>query len=381
MHYRALNQLTRTPNTPWSLRMAASALSRYPVHLGQWHYKDGLLFTAIFRLWEQTGDEQYWHSLKAYVDHCVDASGAIRDYTIGEYNLDQINAGKVLFPVYKATSEDRYRQAIFSLREQLRGQPRTHEGAFWHKNIYPFQTWLDGIYMAGPFYAQFAATFDEQDSFADIIFQIIAIEKHTRDPQSGLLYHAWDESRQQRWANPETGCSPHFWSRAIGWYVMALVDVLDYLPQDHASRKDLVEILERTISAVTRVQDETTGLWWQVLDQGGRQGNYLEASGTCMYVYAIARGVRGGYLPDRWLAVATKGFKGLLKHMVTVDDEGQVDLHGICASAGLGGSPYRDGSFEYYVSEPVSTNDLHGVGSFILAAAEMELARDSGKKS
>lgn len=381
MHYKALSHLTKTSNTPWSLRMAASALSRYPLPAGQWHYKDGLLFTAMHRLWRQTGDEQYWQTLKAYVDSWVDESGAIRSYRVDEYNLDQINAGKVIFPVYEATGEERYKQALFLLREQLRGQPRTHEGGFWHKQIYPYQTWLDGIYMAGPFYAQFAAVFGEPAIFDDLTFQIGAIEKHTRNPESGLLYHAWDESRQQRWANPHTGCSPHFWSRAIGWYVMAIVDVLDFLPKDHAARQSLIDILVRTITAVASVQDESTGLWWQVLDQGARQGNYLEASGTSMYVYAIAKGVRCGYLAGRWLDVASRGYKGLIAHMIAVDDEGRVDLHGICASAGLGGTPYRDGSFEYYISEPVSTNDLHGVGSFILAAIEMEIVQSGGKKS
>lgn len=381
MHYKALNHLINTASTPWSLRMAASALSRYPLSEGQWHYKDGLLFLAIHRLSQYSGGSQYWHSVQAYADHCVGASGAIRDYSVEEFNLDQINAGKVLFPVYEATGEERYRLAIEHLRDQLRRQPRTQEGGFWHKQIYPFQMWLDGIYMVEPFYAQFAASFGEAVSFEDVAFQIVTIEKHTRDPRTGLLYHAWDESRQQPWADPDTGCSPHFWSRAIGWYVMALVDVLDYFPQDHAARQELIAIFQRTITAVTRVQDKATGLWWQVLDQGDRQGNYLEASGTCMLVYAIMKGVRCGYLARNWLSAAAKGFKGLLAHMVTVDDEGRVDLHGICASAGLGGNPYRDGSFEYYTGEPVATNDLHGVGPFILAAIEMELASTGGPKS
>jgi unsaturated rhamnogalacturonyl hydrolase len=232
--------------------------------------------------------------------------------------------------------------------------------------------WLDGIYMGCPFYAEFAATFDEPAAFDDIAFQIITIEKHTRDPRTGLLYHAWDESCQQRWANPVTGCSPHFWGRAMGWYVMALVDVLDHFPPEHAARQEFLTILQRTLSAVACVQDESTGLWWQVLDQGNRLGNYLEASGTCMIVYAIAKGVRNGYLDESWLPIAARGFEGLLNHLVTVDDEGQINLHGICSSAGLGGNPYRDGSFEYYVSEPIATNDLHGVGAFILAAIEME---------
>jgi unsaturated rhamnogalacturonyl hydrolase len=354
--------------------MAASALKRYSLSESRWHYKDGLLFKGIYQLWQQTGDSSYWDRLAAYVDRYVTASGAIETYTVEEYNIDQINPGKVLFPLYRVTGQERYRQAISLLREQLQGQPRTQEGGFWHKQIYPFQMWLDGIYMGSPFLAEFAATFDEPAAFDDVAFQVITIEKHTRDPRTGLLYHAWDESRRQRWANPVTGCSPHFWSRAIGWYVMAIVDLLDHFPPDHVARQEFQAILERTLSAVARVQDESTGLWWQILDRGGQPGNYLEASGTCMYVYALAKGVRHGYLDPGWLPTAARAFEGLLKHLVTVDDQEQVHLHSICSTAGLGGNPYRDGSFEYYVNEPIITDDLHGVGAFILAAIEIEMA-------
>jgi len=289
-----------------------------------------------------------------------------------EYNIDQINAGKLFFPLFHATKKERYRKAAELLREQLRGHPRTHEGGFWHKKIYPYQMWLDGIYMGSPFYAEFAATFNEPAAFDDVAFQVITIEKHTRDPQTGLLYHAWDESRQMPWADPITGCSPHFWSRAIGWYGMAIVDILDHLPIDHKDRAEFIAILDRTLSAVAKFQDQETGLWWQVLDQGDRHGNYLEASGTCMFIYAIAKGIRNGFLDKSYLPFAEKGFQGLIDHLITVDDEGQINLHGICASAGLGGNPYRDGSYEYYVNERVATNNLHGVGAFILAASEIE---------
>lgn len=374
MPRRVLNQPADTAHTPWSWRTAASALGRYSLADGHWHYKDGLLFTAIYQLSQQRADSRYWHRLSAYVDRYVDTSGGIATYSVEEYNLDQINPGRLLFPLYQATGEERYRRAIWLLREQLRKQPRTREGGFWHKRIYPYQMWLDGIYMNAPFYAQFAATFDELAAFDDIAFQIITIEKHTRDPRTGLLYHAWDESRQQRWADPKTGCSPHFWSRAIGWYAMAIVDVLDHFPEDHPARQELIGIPERIVSALARVQDGATGLWWQVLDLGERPGNYLEASGTSMFVYAIAKAVQRGYLGQNWLPIAVRGFEGLVEHMVTVDEEGQVNLHGVCASAGLGGNPYRDGSFEYYTGEPIATNDLHGVGAFILAATQMEIA-------
>ena len=393
MQHSVLSQLPNTTGMPWSQRIAASALSRYSLANSQWHYKHGLLFKGILHLWERTGDSKYWDNLLTYVDHYITPSGEIKTYTPTEYNIDQINAGKLLFPVFQQTGDARYKKALFSLREQLRIHPRTREGGFWHKKIYPHQMWLDGIYMGSPFLTKFAATFNESAIFDDVAFQITTLEKHTRDPQTGLLYHAWDESRQMPWANPETGCSPHFWSRAIGWYGMAIVDVLDDFPHDHPSRGELIAILNRTLDAVADVQDDPTGLWWQILDQGTRPGNYLEASGTSMFIYAIAKGIRKGYLSPSylspgylsagylspgslaptWVDTAQKAFKGLLDHLVTVDDTGNVNLHGICSTAGLGGTPYRDGSFEYYVGEPIITNDLHGIGSFLLAALEIEI--------
>ena len=358
---------------PWSQRIAASALARYDMSQSHWNYKYGLLLKGVYDLWQQTGNGRYWQALVAFGDRFVGESGEIATYRQADYNIDNINAGKMLFPLYRETGEQRYRLAIDSLREQLRHHPRTNEGGFWHKQIYPYQMWLDGIYMGSVFYAEYAATFAEPEAFDDIAFQFITIEKHTRDPQTGLLYHAWDESRQMPWADPVTGCSAHFWSRAIGWYVMAIVDALDVFPPDHPACAEFVAILERTLTAVSNYQDKATGLWWQVLDQGDRPGNYLEASGTSMYVYAIAKGVRNGYLDKKWLAVANQAFAGLLTHLVTIDDKGLIDLNGICSTAGLGGVPYRDGSFEYYVNEPIITNDLHGIGAFLNAAVQLEM--------
>lgn len=372
MEHRLIGPEVSFSQSTWPQRLAGSALARYKLDQSRWHYKHALLFKGVYHLWERTRDERYWKQVAAYIDRFVTDRGDIRTYHQDEYNIDQINPGKLLFPLYERTGEQRYRLAMDTLREQLRTHPRTKEGGFWHKKIYPNQMWLDGIYMGSVFYAQYAAMFDEPEIFDDVAFQFITIHNHTRDGQSGLLYHAWDESQKMAWADPDTGCSPHFWSRAIGWYVMAIVDVLDIFPTTHPAQSELIAILERTISAVSRYQDETTGLWWQIVDQGDRPNNYLEASGTSMFVYAVVKGVRSGYLSENWLPVAENGFSGLLNHLVTVDDTGHIDLHGICSTAGLGGEPYRDGSFAYYVSEPIITNDLHGVGAFLLAAIEIE---------
>ncbi len=361
---------TSGPSRPWSVRMADSVMRRNaPFH---WHYEYGLMHWALEQVWLKTGDAKYQDYIKRDIDQLADAGENIKTYSAQEYNLDQINPGRIFFPLYRKTGDGKYKQAACLLREQLRGQPRTSEGGFWHKKIYPYQMWLDGIYMASPFYAEFGKTLDEPAAFDDVAQQIIIIEKHTRDSKTGLLYHAWDESKQQRWANPETGCSPHFWGRAMGWYAMAIVDVLDYLPQDHAKRQEILAIFERMIAALVSVQDKSTGLWYQVLDQGNCTDNYLEASGSCMFVYSIAKAVRQGYLPRADLDVAHKGYQGILDNLIRVDEQGLVNLEKTCGGAGLGGTPYRDGSYEYYVGEKIVTNDYKGVGPFILASIEIE---------
>jgi unsaturated rhamnogalacturonyl hydrolase len=358
----------------WSLRMTDSAIARYTSDQAKWHYEHGLLLKAIEQVWRATGEGKYWQFIQTTIDLFVDAAGGIRTYRADEYNLDQINPGKVLFPIWRETDAARYVTALKTLRQQLMYQPRTRSGGFWHKQIYPSQMWLDGIYMASPFYAEYAALFDEPAAFDDVVHQIILLEEHARDARTGLLYHAWDESKQQRWANPLTGCSPHFWGRALGWYAMALVDVLDHLPAEHTSRPHLLAILNRVIEAALKVQDRATGLWYQVLDQGERAGNYLEASASCMFVYVIAKAARKGYVPIEHLAFARQAYQGIVACFVTIDDRGEVNLEGTCSVAGLGGDPYRDGSYEYYISEPIVTNDYKGVGAFILAAVEIEAA-------
>lgn len=359
-------------NQDWSVRMVESVMQRQPRLSDRWRYESGVVLSGIERLCQQFGEPRHWQYLKDNMDAFVAPDGTIHTYNLDEYNLDQINQGRLLFPLFRATLDERYQRAAFRLREQLKKHPRTREGGFWHKKIYPHQMWLDGIYMASPFYAEFGKTFDEPAAFDDVARQIILIEKQTRDDNTGLLYHGWDESKEQRWANPETGCSPNFWGRAMGWYAMALVDVLDYIPSDHSQRPAIIAILRRLASAIANFQDDATGLWYQVLDQGDRTGNYLEASASCMFVYALAKGVGKGYLSTTFIDMAKRGHAAIIKHFVEADQQGLVNLCGICGVAGLGGNPYRDGSFEYYISEPIVTNDHKGVGAFILASVEME---------
>ncbi len=365
---------THSPLNSWSIRTADSIISRYSLPKAEWHYEHGLAVRAIAEVGATSGDDRYLRFADEWVDRFVTADGRIRTYRLDEFNLDQIHPGNLVLRSFQQSGKARHREALKLLRRQLERQPRTSEGGFWHKKIYPYQMWLDGIYMAGPFLARYALAFDDPASLDEALRQMALIECHTRDAQTGLLYHAWDESRRQSWANPVTGCSPHFWGRALGWYVMALVDVLDLLPDDHPGRAELLPILERLSQALVRLQDAGTGLWYQVLDQGSRSGNYLESSVTAMLAYAYAKAVRRGFLSLEYLSAARRAYHGLLENRVRVDAQGQLILDGTCGSAGLGGTPYRDGSYAYYVSEKVATNDFKGLGPFILAALEMEAA-------
>ncbi|HVQ36331.1 MAG TPA: glycoside hydrolase family 88 protein [Pyrinomonadaceae bacterium] len=343
----------------------------------KWSYDQGVVLKGMEALWYATGDGKYFNYIRQGMDHYVNADGTIRTYRLDEFNIDHVNNGKVLLLLYKVTGQEKYRKAAALLREQLKTHPRTSEGGFWHKKIYPSQMWLDGLYMGEPFYAEYAATFHEDAAFDDIAKQFKLMEVHSRDSKTGLLYHGWDESKQQRWANPTTGRSPNFWGRAMGWYAMALVDTLDHFPEQHPQRGELLAILKRLATAVEKYQDQKSGLWYQVLDKGGAKGNYLESSAACMFVYALAKGVHRGYLPAAYLKVARKGYQGISKEFIQADGQG-VDLKGTVSVAGLGGNPYRDGSYEYYLSEKVITNDPKGVGAFLLASVEMEKDQKQG---
>ena len=355
----------------WSVCMADSVMQRQPEITGRWNYEWGLGLKAILEVWRVTGDNQYFDYVKRNLDRYVLPDGSMKSYQADEYNIDLINPGKLLFPLYQITGDERYRKAAETLREQMRRHPRTKEGGFWHKKVYTEQMWLDGIYMACPFLAEYAVRFDDPASADEVVHQITLIDAHTRDPRTGLSYHGWDSSKAQRWADPETGRSPNVWGRALGWYAMALVDVLDYL--DHPRRQEIITFLQQTAAAVIAVQDPKSGVWFQVLDQGDRAGNYLESSASCMFVYALAKALRKGYLPvEPYRAAVEKGYAGILSQFVTLDERGLVNLNRMCYVAGLGGDPYRDGSFENYISEPVVSNDFKGVGPFILASIEME---------
>jgi unsaturated rhamnogalacturonyl hydrolase len=362
---------------PLSQRMALSVMSRYKPEQMQWHYEHGLVLQSIFILGEKTGNEDWLRWVKGMYDTKITDSGAIAAYREEEYNLDQINPGKTLFLLHKKFGEEKYRTAIEALMNQLRRHPRTKSNGLWHKNIYPWQMWLDGLYMAGPFHAQYAAEYGDEKDFADLVHQFILMESKARDEESGLLYHGWDEARKQLWADPVTGCSPHFWGRALGWYCMALVDALDFIPPDHQKHKKSLEaIAARLVMPLLKYQDKTSGLWYQIPDRPGCRKNYTESSASSMYVYFLLKMIRLGIV-SKADAPAVKeaalaAYQGLLREKLREEEDGELHLTGICKVAGLGGNPYRDGSYEYYVNEPVGEDDFKGVGPFILASMEVE---------
>jgi unsaturated rhamnogalacturonyl hydrolase len=340
----------------------------------RWSYDMGVILKGTERVWLNTGNVKYFNYIQRLMDFYVREDGTIKDYKPDEYNIDHINNGKLILLLYRVLGKEKYLKAANLLREQLRTHPRTNEGGFWHKKIYPYQMWLDGLYMGAPFYAEYSNLMHDDTAFNDITNQFVWMEQHARDAKTGLLYHAWDESKQQQWANKTTGQSPHFWARAIGWYSNAIVDALDWYPPNHPGRKKLIDILNRLVTGVEKVQDKQTGLWYDVLNYNGpgKEKNYFEASASCQLVYAIAKGVRKGYLPAAKISIAKKGYDGIVKQFIKVEN-GQTNLHGTVTVSGLGGNPYRDGSFEYYMRERVIVNDPKGMGAFIKAAGEMEI--------
>jgi len=341
----------------------------------KWNYTHGLMLMAIRKVWEQTGEQKYFDYIKGYYDTMIDSDGKIMfNYNLPNYNIDHIKPGINLFDLYEHTKDKRYLTALETLREQLESHPRIPEGGFWHKKVYPHQLWLDGVYMNTPFYTRYGKIFNQPENFDDVLLQVTLVEQKTRDEATGLLYHAYDDSREQAWSDPETGHSPHYWGRAMGWYAMALVDVLDYFPTDHAGRNQIVEILNRLMVAISNYQDAETGLWYQVVDQMDREGNYLEASASCMFAYTMIKGVNNQYLNESYAEKAQKAFQGILDHLISYDGEGNINLNQVCGVAGLGGNPYRDGSYEYYINEIIRSNDPKGVGPFILLSMEMDKA-------
>ena len=378
---------TVSENLPWSVRMTESEMIRYPESWQldfqprlKWDYCVGLELQAMLDVYARYNDPKIVDYAVAFADTMINDKGEIKTYKLEEYNIDRVNPGKYLIQVYDITKDPKYKKAIDLLRSQLDTHPRNEDGGFWHKKIYPNQMWLDGLYMASPFYAEYAMRNSQVNDYQDVINQFVLAAKHTYDPSNGLYRHATDVSRKERWADPETGQSQHSWGRAMGWYAMGLVDALEFIPATEPNRDAMLRILDNVAFQIRRLQDPATGVWYQVLDKSGEPGNYLESSASAMFVYSLFKAVRLGLLDESYLDVALKGYHGIIDQFITVDENGLVSLNQACAVAGLGGKNYRMGDYDYYINETIRSNDPKAVGPFIMGSLEYERLPKALKK-
>ena len=374
-----------TTEKPMSVRMTESEMQRVPESWRldfkdkiKWDYATGVELEGMLNTYERYGDERIWQYVLAFCDTMVNEDGTIKTYRPHEESLDRIHTAKLFYRVYDKTGEAKYRRALDLVRSQLTHQPRTNAGGFWHKKVYPWQMWLDGLYMGSPFYTEYTRRYGGYNTtvdscYADIIHQFAVVAEKTYDPVTGLFRHAWDESREQRWCDSITGQSAHSWGRAQGWFAMAVVDVLEQLPADVEGREVMLAILECVAQGVKNYQDPVTGLWYQVLDCPGREGNYLESSCSAMFVFSLYKAIRLGFLDASYLAVAEKGYQAILDHFIEEHEDGTISLTRTCAVAGLGGKNNRPGDYDYYIHEMKRDNDAKAVGPFILTALEVEM--------
>ncbi|ADN01384.1 glycoside hydrolase family 88/105 protein [Spirochaeta thermophila] len=366
--------MSHTPIDPLSVarEAAESLMHRYPdpaelppAH--RWHYHQGVFLFGMLKLWEETGEDRYLEYVKAYVDALVDEQGNLE---LATTELDAMQAGNLLFPLHERYGEARYKKAMDYILGLLEGFHTTPEGGFWHKEKYPNQQWLDGLYMAGPFSVHYASLFGRPELYDLFVKQALLIERHTRDPQTGLLRHAFDYSKQAPWADPVTGIAPEAWGRALGWFPAALLDILDHLPPSHTGYRVLEEMFRDLMGPIVRVQDRATGLWFQVLDKGHDPSNWLETSCSALFLYSLSKGIRTHRLPvDPYITHARKAFQGIVGK-TSRDPEGYLHIHDICIGTGVG-------DYRHYLERPRSIDDLHGVGAFILGCVEFHRTRES----
>lgn len=355
-----------TPQAPiWNIEKIRSGKP------SRWNYIDGCMIKAILELYNISKEERYLKFADEFIDYFVREDGSIDSYDPKEFNIDNVNAGKTLFELYKLTGKEKYRKAIDTIYSQVKEQPRTKEGNFWHKAIYPNQVWLDGLYMGQPFYMQYEVEYNNCENCMDSFNQFMNVNKIMRDPKTGLYYHGYDSSKSVFWADKETGLSKNFWLRALGWFSMALIDTIEIMPAHmEEQKKILADIYKDFIDSMLKFQDES-GMWYQVVNMGDRPENYLEASGSAIFAYAIMKSTRLGILDESYYKYGEKALNGICEKYISEKD-GELQMDGICLVAGLGpaDNPRRDGSFEYYMSEPVVQNDAKGVAPLVLAYIE-----------
>ncbi len=365
----------------WPIRIAGSVRALYPnaTELGNWNYTDGIIIDALFGIASRTGRDDDFNYIRQYLDHFVSPDGKLdpEAYPFKLFSLDRIRPASSLLWMYGRTKEEKYLKAARYVSTQLDQQPRTSDGGYWHRSTYPNQMWLDGIYMADVFAVEFGSRTHQPKYFDEAVKQIMLIYRHTHDPRTGLCYHGWDETKSRPWANKQTGTSPEFWGRAMGWYVMAMADVMDWLPKDHSGHKEVLPIFQSLCRSLSKYQDRDTGMWYQIVDKPTAPKNYVETSCTLMYAYAMARGAQRGWLAPEYLERARRATRGVLNRMVDLLPGNRMDIRGTAQVGSLGGD---GGFYDYYVSVPVVTNDQKSIGAFMnLSMALSEIANPAGR--
>lgn len=361
----------------------------------KWSYVMGIELESMLDTYLKYGGEDILAYCREYTDTMINSKGEIRTYRLEDYNLDQIRTGHFVTRMYQNFPEDKNLEAMKTLMKQLDKQPRTDEGVFWHKAIYAYQVWLDGIFMGLPYRTLTAGLLLSEKKakkvYDDAVDQISKTYERTLDPTTGLNRHAWDETRNMFWADAETGLSQHCWGRAQGWYTMALIELLDALPVDYDRREEVVDLLRKDLDAVIKWQDTGTGVWYQVMDSPEREGNYLESTCSAMFAYSLLKAYNRGYVGEKYLNAGKKAYEGILTQFIKVHPNKTISLTNCCSVAGLGPgisdkvqaavdkygmsikeNTRRDGSYSYYLSEPIRDNDAKGVGPFIWASLEYE---------
>lgn len=357
------------------IRLADATIKRFPDLSDQWDHEYGVILKGMEDVWKLTKDDKYFNYIKDSIDPNISEDGEIKGYDLESYELDNINTGRVLFSLYDETGDPKYKKAAYVLRSQLDTHPRTSFGNFLHKKQFENIIFIDSIYMGITFYAQFGKVFNDTEALEDGVNQIINAAEFNQNKETGLLVQGYNETRSEFWADPQTGLSKSYWGRGLGWYSVGLIEVLEYLPEHHPKKDRVIEIFRNLMQGVIHVQD-SSGVWWQVVDKGEEKGNYLEASASAMFTYSLAKGIRLGYLDLDYKENARKAYNGLIEQFIEEDSDGEIHLIGTCKSGGLGVKDYRDGSFESYVREEIGIDDHKGIGTFLMAGVQIDLLKE-----
>jgi len=332
---------------------------------GDFHYHAGVFLSGMMKTYEICGGEEYFDYVKKWVDSVVVAPGIVNQYMKG--SLDDYMAAILLFPLYEKTWDKKYSQTLHMLMANIRNWVKNPYGGFYHKEWCPDQVWLDGLYMAGPLQALYGKTFKEKCFLDEAVRQAVIMYENIQDKETKLLYHAWDASKTAPWCDKETGLAPEVWGRALGWYVVAILDIMEHLDENSSEYKKLAEIEKEVLLAVLSYQGKENKLWYQVVNKADCDGNWPESSCSCLYVYAAAKAVRMGVIEKEYLEIALSGFEAIMKEFVRIDEEDNLILSGVCIGTGVL-------DYNGYINRPTSENDLHGMGAFLLMCSEIAKA-------